>query len=129
MARTRESCSFWELCIPGSSATARTRPPWIRTSAAFRKALALKPGYLEAHRNAAELYSRLRRHEEAIIEYTRVLQIEPGSPESIVNLLYEKANICQWDDMDQWLNKLRDLDIRGREIKHDRSSPGLVSTV
>ena len=34
-ANTRLSCSFWELCMPGSSATATTRPPLTVTRAEF----------------------------------------------------------------------------------------------
>jgi len=36
-AKSLESCSFWLECIPGSSATMTTSPPFILTSAEFTK--------------------------------------------------------------------------------------------
>jgi tetratricopeptide (TPR) repeat protein len=53
---------------------------WEGSESAFRRALALSPGYATAHRWYGHLLSGLGRHDQAISELDQALELDPLSP-------------------------------------------------
>ena len=59
---------------------------WDQAIAAYKKALALKPGYVEAHYNLGNAYAAEQETDEALKEYREVLRLRPDFPGVHMNI-------------------------------------------
>jgi hypothetical protein len=59
---------------------------WDDAIAAYKKALALKPSYIEAHYNLGNAYAAEQKTSEALKEYREVLRLRPDFPGVHMNL-------------------------------------------
>ncbi|MDD5198498.1 MAG: tetratricopeptide repeat protein, partial [Terrimicrobiaceae bacterium] len=66
--------------------------------ASYKKALALKPDYAEAHYNAGNAFSRKGLADEAIAHYRRALELQSDYPEADLNLGVALARQGRGDD-------------------------------
>ena len=55
-------------------------------TASYRKAIDLKPDYIEAYVNLGSVFVKMQRYEDAITEFQRALQIDPDFVPARTNL-------------------------------------------
>jgi protein O-GlcNAc transferase len=79
----------------------------------FRHALKLKPDFLEAMANLANILPNLGRREEAVALNRAALKIKPDYAQAVSNLFFEQRHLCDWQDFEATEAKLRELVRRG----------------
>lgn len=84
----------------------------------FRKAVDLRPTFVEALSNLGIHVAQQGRREEAIEHFRAVLRINPNFVNAVSNLFYEQRHLCDWQDFEATQNKLREMVRAGA-----RSSP------
>lgn len=72
----------------------------------YRKAIEVKPGYLDAHVNLGVALSSLRRFDEAIDSYQKAIRIKPDSIEARINL---GALLLKSGRTDQAISQFREV--------------------
>ncbi len=72
----------------------------------YERILAIKPDSAEAEYGCGVILQELKRFNEAIIYYDRALAIKPDLEFTFSTWLYVKMTICDWDNFDNYLNKL-----------------------
>ncbi len=74
--------------------------------ASYDQALALNPGFAEAHLNRAIALQELRHFDEAIAGYDRALAIRPDLPFVPGERLYCRMAICDWEGVTGDIDRL-----------------------
>ena len=82
----------------------------------FRKAAALQPDFVEALTNLGINVAHQGRRDEAIELFRAALRINPNFPNAVANLFFEQRHLCDWQDFEATLNKLRELVRAGARI-------------
>lgn len=79
----------------------------------FRRALRLRPDFLEAQANLASILPNLNRREEAVALNRAVLTIKPDHAQAVSNLFFEQRHLCDWQNFEATEARLRELVRRG----------------
>jgi protein O-GlcNAc transferase len=66
---------------------------------AYNKALSIKPDYAKAYNNIGIALKSLGKLEEAIKAYNKALAIKPDYESARVGNIFQKAHICNWDNI------------------------------
>ena len=81
----------------------------------YNKALSLKPNYAEAHNNIGVVFHDQGRLDQAIESYNKSLLIKPDDAVR-VQMLNQKAHICDWDSFDEDQKLVTKLGISGKAV-------------
>ncbi len=82
----------------------------------FRKAVKLRPAFVEALCNLGVHVAQQGRREEAIEFFRAVLRINPNFANAVANLFFEQRHLCDWQDFEATQNRLRELVRAGARI-------------
>jgi predicted O-linked N-acetylglucosamine transferase (SPINDLY family) len=69
--------------------------------ASFNRALELAPDFIGAVANRAHILFELRRYDEAIPDYEKLLARDPNHPYSAGNLVFCRLQCCDWSSFDK----------------------------
>jgi protein O-GlcNAc transferase len=67
----------------------------------LERAVALEPRYVDAQANLGNVYSTLGRRELAARCFRAALELSPGDPARIADLLFESQHLCDWSRFDE----------------------------
>ena len=84
--------------------------------AAFERALAERPDFPEAFYNLGNARRELGNLSGAIAAYSNALRLRPDYPDAFSQLLYHRAQACEWDDYEADQEKLVDMVRRGVRV-------------
>ena len=84
--------------------------------AAFDWAIAIKPDHLDALHNRGVVLGEQNRHAEALVSYERIVAIDPDYPHGAGNVAFERAQLCEWRDRDQVVQRVMDGIGRGMPV-------------
>ena len=73
----------------------------------YQRAIALQPDFYIALANLANVYKDLGKVEESILLYRRALRVRPDFIEAFCNYVNSLLFVCQWDERDESLSKIR----------------------
>jgi predicted O-linked N-acetylglucosamine transferase (SPINDLY family) len=73
----------------------------------FDAALATDPGWIAAQFYRGQVLGSLKRNSEAVQAYTAVVQAQPDYPYALGYLVHTQLQLCQWDDYDAHVQRLR----------------------
>ncbi len=79
----------------------------------FRKAIRLKPDFVEALTNLALNLAQQERLEDAVAVGRSALRMHPNSALAASNLFFQQRQLCDWEDFEATENRLRDLVRKG----------------
>jgi protein O-GlcNAc transferase len=80
--------------------------------ASFRKAIEIRPGFVEALTNLGLNVAQQGRRVESVKLTREALSINPNFAFAVSNLFFEQRHLCDWQDFDATETKLREL-VRG----------------
>ncbi len=83
----------------------------------FRRAIALKPDYAEAHANLGSVYGRTGRIEDAIKETEQALALDPNSLLALRNLGFAYAQMGRTDEARKLLQRALDLNPEQADVR------------
>jgi protein O-GlcNAc transferase len=98
----------------GTALLADGRADEART--AFEQALALRPNFPEAVYNLGNAWRELGNLNEAIAAYQNALRLRPDDPEAFSQLVYHRAQACEWSDYEADQEKLLDMVRAGARV-------------
>jgi predicted O-linked N-acetylglucosamine transferase (SPINDLY family) len=76
--------------------------------AAFDWAIAIKPDHLDALHNRGIVLGEQNRHAEALASYEQIVGFDPDYPHAAGNVAFERAQLCEWGDRDQVVQRVID---------------------
>lgn len=82
-----------------------------KTSAAlnsFKQSIQFNPNDADAHNNLGNIQRELGQLDQAIISYQNALQLQPDLHHALAHLMHQKQHSCDWQDINQQINQLRD---------------------
>jgi predicted O-linked N-acetylglucosamine transferase (SPINDLY family) len=82
----------------------------------FRRAVQLRPDFVEALGNLGVHLALQGRREEATELFRAALRINPNFVNAVANLFFEQRHLCDWQDFDATQNRLRELVRAGARI-------------
>jgi protein O-GlcNAc transferase len=91
----------------GTALLADGRPDEAR--AAFVQALALRPDFPEAVYNLGNAWRELGNLDEAIAAYRNAVRLRPDDTEAFSQLVYHRAQACEWSDYEADQKKLIEI--------------------
>ena len=85
-------------------------------TACFQRAVQVQPDSSRFHGNLGVLLQETRKWDEAVVSYRRSLDLDPNNTASLEDLVHLLANMCQWQDLDDVLVRMKQPrgSIRGR---------------
>ncbi len=72
----------------------------------YDRAIALKPDYADAFYNRGNALKQLKKIDAAVLSYKKALETNPGFPFLLGMLLHTKMEICDWTEMETYVEKL-----------------------
>ena len=75
---------YYEMMPRGRKVEAQQE--MARAEQAFIRAIEIDPGFTDAHRNLARLYYLQKKYDQAAIEYSNVLRLDPGDIDTYVQM-------------------------------------------
>jgi protein O-GlcNAc transferase len=91
----------------------------------YDRAIQLKPDYAEAFKNRGATFHELKRYDDALANYDRAIQLKPEIDYLLGDLIHTKMLLCDWENYNQFLNKLIDKTENNEKV----SSPFVVLTL
>lgn len=76
---------------------------------AYRQSIKLQPNDADAHNNLGNALRELGQLDKAIDCYRKALTINPDLHHARVHLLHQLQHICEWDDLDEQISRIRAL--------------------
>ena len=77
----------------------------------YNNAIQIKPDYIFAHIFKGHILSQIRRLEDALLSYENAYKINPNFPFLLGYIFDIKAKICDWEDFNEKLEKIK-LDLK-----------------
>lgn len=75
----------------------------------YQQAIALNPSHAESYNNLGNTLRDLGRLDESIACYQQALALEPKLYHALAHLIHQKQHICEWDNLYNEINLLRDI--------------------
>ena len=82
----------------------------------YNKALAIKPDYASAYFNMGNALKSQGKLEEAIVAFSKALTIKPDHELARVGNLFQKAHICNWDNIAKDVKLIPELGISDKHV-------------
>ena len=96
---------------------ARVGRDWKTAEAAFRRAIALRPGFADAWNELGYALRNQQRYAESVQAYTEALRLRPDYPEALEYLGEAYVDMNRLEDATRILTRLRPLDpARAQEL-------------
>ena len=73
----------------------------------YYKAIISDPKFFDAYYDYAELLERTGRTEDALICYSKLLELSPGYPYLLGSIARSKLSICEWKSLDEEIEKIK----------------------
>ena len=82
----------------------------------YRKAARYDPYFFEAYNNLGNVLMDSNRPKEAIASYQKALELRPDSAETLSNMLFQLAQICDWNTIESLASRIPALGVSGDKV-------------
>ena len=72
----------------------------------YQNALKIKPDFAEVYNNLGHIFCKLDEYQNAVDVYQNALEIKPNIDYILGNLLSAKMNCCDWDNLDNFIDRI-----------------------
>ena len=73
----------------------------------FDQAIQINPDYAEAYNNRGLTHSELKRHEDALADFSRAFELNPEMDYVLGRFMHTKMHLCDWETIDDLVNKTK----------------------
>jgi tetratricopeptide (TPR) repeat protein len=87
---------YYEMIPRGRKAEAQQE--MARAEQAFIRAIEIDPDFTDAHRNLARLYYLQKKYDQAAIEYSHVLRLDPGDIDTYVQMAVVETELGNFEE-------------------------------
>ena len=74
----------------------------------FKRSIQFNPNDADAHNNLGNIQRELGQLDLAIASYEQALRLQPDLHHALAHLVHQKQHICDWQNYDKQINRLRD---------------------
>ena len=92
----------------------------------YKNAIKFKSNYAEAYSNLGEVQKLLGKETDALINFKYAYDLKPDLDYLLGALLYLKMNNCEWDNLSEYISKLRNQINNGKKASPPFSLLGLI---
>lgn len=82
----------------------------------YRKAARYDPYFFEAYNNLGNVLMDSNRPKEAVSSYQKALELRPDSAETLSNMLFQLAQICDWNTIESLASRIPALGVSGDKV-------------
>ena len=82
----------------------------------YRKAARYDPYFFEAYNNLGNVLMDSNRPKEAVSSYQKALELRPDSAETLSNMLFQLAQICDWKTIESLASRIPALGVSGGKV-------------
>jgi len=92
----------------------------------FESAISINTNYAEAHGNLGNVFKKLKKLDKAMLCYERAYEIKPDMNFILGDMLNNKMNLCDWGDLPNLLDEVKNKIIDGEKVVGPFSLLGLI---
>ncbi len=82
---------------------------------AYQKVVTFEPNHSLVHGNLADVLDQLGRSKAALDASEKAIRLAPNRPQTLVQHIYRKLGAADWNNLDQYINKLHQMINRGSD--------------